>query len=101
MCPNKVDNHCNFWLLVGITAIIASVLIGVLFFSGMFNNYIWYIDLSLIVGSVLVSIWSVWVVLVLKHIAKWWIDVNHNINTVVVNLNEICSDLKQLKKELK
>jgi hypothetical protein len=101
MSPTKAKHHCVFWLTFGTALLVAFLMSGILFFSGWLGDHRWYIDLVIVSGVTVVSIWSVWVVLVLKNIVQWWVSILKQIDYISINLDEACRDLKEIKKDIK
>jgi uncharacterized membrane protein YobD (UPF0266 family) len=66
---------------------------------GLFENYVWYVDIVILSSIAVMSIWILWIVTILKNIANWWADMYYQIDHAVGVLQETNQDIKQLKEQ--
>lgn len=101
MSPAKAKQHCDRWIALATASAVALLISGILFFTGWIGDHRWYIDLIITVGILTVCLWSVWIVIILKSIANWWVNILHQVDHISNNLADACNDIKQIKKEIK
>jgi hypothetical protein len=99
MSPVLVKKFCSSWISLCAGLLILTALVTGLVVLGLLENHIWYIDLIILSSVAVISIWVIWIAMILKNIAAWWTDMYGRVDHAIVVLQETNHDIKQLKEQ--